>query len=446
MLPIPIEVGGAGPYDPAPGSSVVNIPSLAGQEFYLELVGYGTWDYSLWEPLESGGFELTSGTFVNPGEKYRIHVTSLASAPTAAGNYTNGFDKTRVMAALFGRLGWSQPLITGSPVINAANQESKSGRYFNDGSFHTLVTVANVKQTMEEAGANDANFNQHLTGLQRACIMRCLNKVFQEPEYLQEVLLFNRTGENDTPIQNEGKFVGFEISLAPDNNFSVQIESATLLFDQDVSFNLYLFKDGKKSPLTVLEVSAVAYESTVVNFSNLVLNYIGATTKGGRFYFGYFQDDLGSAQAIKEQVCRSEMTLCFRADPFSSQRKPGEYDFDRDARSYPFDPYGINLEMSVFRDFTNVIVKKAHLFDEVLGLTNAYIVIEQIIYAVRSNATERILKDQLEKVGIQLDLNGAAPISDSPRIKGLSQQIDAEFKRMRESFFLKGKTKTISLC
>ncbi|MDF2189288.1 hypothetical protein [Paraflavitalea sp. CAU 1676] len=441
--PVDIVVGRGQLYDPIAGSSAVNVPWLAGQEIYVEKVGYGTWNYDLWSPKGSGGFQLEGSTFL-AGERFYIHYSGFVSTLPGSSGYTNGFDKARVIPALFGRVGWSQSLVAGAPVVNPTNQESKSGRYFQE--FHNIVTVANVRQTMEEIGANDANLNQHLTNLQRSCVLRCLNAVFQKPEYLQELLLFNRIGQNDTPVTNTGQFVGYEINLAPANNISVQVEAATLLFDQDVTFNLYLFKDGKKSPIRVVEVAAVAYEATVVNFADLVLSYYGATTKGGRFYLGYFQDDLGPAKAIREQVCRAGQPLCYSAEPVYMKKNAGEYDFNRDQRSYTVEPYGINLEMSVFRDFTNVIVKKAHLFDEVIGLTNAYIVIEQILYAVRSNATERILKDQLDRFGLQLELLGAVPIQDSPRIKGLAQKIEAEFKRMRDSFFPRQKPMNVNLC
>lgn len=441
--PLEITVGGSGPYDPVAGTSICNIPTIKGQEFYIEKVGYGTFDSVLYGPISAGGFQLIGNTF-SGSEQFRVHLTGL-SYGTASGSYTNGFDYSRIIAAMFGRVGWKQPIKSGSPVINSTNLISKGFRYFNDGSFHTIVTVDNVKATMEEAGASDANLNLHLESFQRAAIMRCLNSVFREPEQIEQVLLFNRLGQNDQPVTNTGQFVCYEINVAPAMDIGTQIDSATLLFDQDVTFNLYLFKDGKKSPLSVIQVSAVANEATVVNFSDLVLNYIGSSTKGTRFYFGYFQDDLGSAKAIQEQVCGHNKTCCFRAEPAYMKKNAGEYDFDRNQRSYTIQPYGINLEMSSFRDHTQQIVKKANLFDEVIGLTVAYMTIEQIIYACRSNANERILKDELSKVGIQMDLNGAAPVSDSPKIKGLNTRIEEELKRMRKSFFPRPKTQTINL-
>lgn len=439
-LPIPIIVG-AGGSNPAAGTSIWNFPLIKGQEFYVEKIGYGTYDPDLYSSLSTGGFQLIGNTF-QANERFYVHATGL-SYGTASGSYTNGFDFNRVIQALFGRVGWKQPDKTGSPVINSTNLLAKSYRYFQD--FHSLVTVDNIKATMEESAANDLNLNKHLESFQRAAIMRCLNSVFREPEYIEQALLFNRLGQNDQAISNSGLFVGYEINVAPAMNIGVQIDSATLLFNEDVTFNLYLFKDGKKSPLSVIEVSAVANEATVINFSDLTLNYIGSATKGSRFYFGYFQDDLGAVKAIQEQVCKFNPTCCFRALPVETKKNTGEYDFDRDQRSYPMQPHGLNLEMSSFRDHTQQIVKKANLFDEVIGLTVAYMTLEQIIYSARSNAGERVLKDQLQQIGINLDLNGVAPISDSPKIKGLTTRIEEELKRMRISFFPKPKTRTINL-
>lgn len=439
-LPIPIVVG-AGGTNPNAGTSVWNFPLLRGQQFYVEKIGYGTFDPELYSSLSTGGFQLIGNQF-QPGEKFYVHATGL-SYGTASGSYTNGFDFNRVIQALFGRVGWKQPDEPGSPVINATNLLAKGYRHFQD--FHSLVTVNNIKATMEEAAASDENLNKRLESLQRAAIMRCLNCVFREPEYKEQVLLYDRLGQNDQLINNNGLFCGYEITLAPTMGYGIQINSATLLFDSDVTFNLYLFKDGKKSPLSVIEVSAVAGEATVVDFSDLVLNYIGSNTKGGRFYFGYFQDDLGSVKAIQEQVCHFNKTCLFCVTPVETEKSAGEYDFDRDQRSYPMQPHGINLEMSSFRDHTQQIVKKANLFDEVIGLTVAYMTLEQIIYAVRSNGTERILKDQVQQIGINLDLNGVAPISDSPKIKGLNTRIEEELKRMRQSFFPKPKSQTVNL-
>lgn len=84
---------------------------------------------------------------------------------------TNGFTISEVQTALFGRLGWSDS------TLNEANRESRSGRKFDDGSFHAMVTVENIKASISPT----ANINEYLTDKQNAVILKVLSGVFNEP-------------------------------------------------------------------------------------------------------------------------------------------------------------------------------------------------------------------------------------------------------------------------
>ena len=155
----------------------------------------------------------------------------------------------------------------------------------------------------------------------------------------------------------------------------------------------------------------------------------------------YVQDDLGSVKAIREQVEYPEPCY-FCAEPIENDVISGT-DFNRQSPSIPGQPSGLNIQASSFRDFTNHILLQPHLFVELLGLVNAYTCIEEVIYSIRSSRNERILKDQVQQVGIQLDLNGAAPISDSPQVMGLKQRIDRETARLKKAFYPRPKSQTV---
>jgi hypothetical protein len=177
----------------------------------------------------------------------------------------------------------------------------------------------------------------------------------------------------------------------------------------------------------------------------MVLNYLSPSLKGSIYYLGYFQDDLNGARAIQEQVSCWQKTLLFGAKPMISKAHNG--DFDRNYIGYNWNPYGLNLEVISFRDKSQLIVDNAHLFDNLLGLSMAEMVIEQIIYTNRSNNTERKNRDQLSTIGMQLDLNGVAPVSDSPTSSnGLRQRRAAEQKRVLEEIYKKPRPKSVSLC
>lgn len=354
--------------------------------------------------------------------------------------YSNGFDLKRVLTAMEERLGWIQPTVSGSIVLDPSNVKSLSGRYFNDGSFHRVVTPGNILSSQEDPGIDAVKFNALLKQLRRSAILRSLNNVFNEQETIERVSLYDRYGSNDSPVNNTGKFVGYEINLAKTFDRAERVNSASLYFDQDATFKLYLFKDAAMLPIWEQEVSAEAYVSTEIDIPDLYLSY----QNGGRYYLGYFQDDLNGARAIQEQVSCWNKTLLFSACAFTSDAIGS--DFNREERSYPSLPAGLNLEMSSFVDWTKQVVAQPSLFDNLVGLNMAYMVIEDIIYTLRSNKGERGLKDNIAGMGVQLDLNGAIPMENGPQTKGLKQRIDAEAQRIKDTFVKKPKAQTVNLC
>lgn len=438
--PIPIKVG-AGGVNPTIGATDYNNPAFAGVEGYYTRSGFGIMDYTDYQILSTGGMRLLNWQFA--ADELYFFVPTGVTYSTPGGDYTNGFNLSAVMVAMFGRIGWRNSTITDKTMLgNVSSTMSKSGRYFNDA--HSLVSLTNLFACQEDPDISVNDFNAYLDAKQRASIMRALNGVLNGREMFEQVLLFDRYGLNDTPITNSGRFCYFEIVLAKDFNIAIQIEALTLLFDSNVTFPLYLFKDGKASPVWSMQVTAVANEATVVNISDLILNYIGAGTKGHRFFFGYFQDDLGAARAIWEQPEMFNKTRCFRAQGAETNRIGNTINFNRNQPSYTYKNYGLNIQFSSFKDWTNSIISRANLFDELILLMMAYSVLETIVYSVRSNGSERILRENVDKYNVMFEMNGAAPISNSPYMTGLNKRIERELMRVKKGFYPQPKASTLN--
>jgi len=350
--------------------------------------------------------------------------------------YSNGYDLTAVYAALKNRVGFRQPIGPGVPTLSDAVTTTNSGRYFQD--FHSLVTVKNIQKTMELETASDAQLITYLGELRQSAIMRALKGVFTVPEVVDQVLLFNRYGSNDELIENDSKFIGFEINVADKPDVAVQIDALRLYFDSAKTFNIYLFQDGNPTALMTQSVTTVADKVTEALLT--AERIIGR----GKYYLGYFQADIEDAKAYREQVDCWNKACFFSAEPIEADAT-GATTFDRDQISYT-QPQGLNVEISSFFDQTSHIKRKAAAFDELIGLTFAYAVIEQIIYSAQLNSTEAVLKDQLTQAGIQLEMQGAAPISDGPRITGLKQRIEREARSVRESFYPRPKSIVVDAC
>jgi hypothetical protein len=444
--PLRITVGGNGPYDPAAGQRDVNLPHLKGVDFYVAAPGYGPIPYDSYSYLTSGGFRLA--TNLEDENVYWIYETGLlynGGGVTASTNYTNGFNYTRVMSSLIGRIGWLQtPDI---PVLDITNLTSKSNRKFNDGSFHNLVSLETIKNLMEQVNTLDVDFNAYLLNLQKAIILRALCGVFNEPEYIDQSIFYDREsyGNNDQVLPNEGKFVGIQILTPTAIDIAVQIDSIGLYFDSVKTFNLYLFNDVKKQPIFTLEVTTEANTQTIVELPDVILNYIGNANHGGVFYIGYFQDDLGDTKAIWET------DICFKYNkPYGAVTieadKTESVDFDRKLISYTSRSNGLNPHISVFRDHTWQIIKKVSLFDNLIGMQMAAQVIEMMLFSQRSNKVEREVKDRMDSVQISMELTGTAPVSDAPRSTGLRKQIDQELNRVKNAFLPKQKIGSYPIC
>lgn len=347
--------------------------------------------------------------------------------------YSNSYDQSAVIAALKDRVGFRQP--ASGPTLSSAVTTTISGRCFQD--FHTLVTIDNIKATMELKPANDAQLITYLEQLRNAAITRALGGVFTRQD-IEQVKLFSREGKFDRVVANTGLFVGYEVEVADRADVAVQIDALHLYLDSAKTFNVYVFKDGKETPIQTISVTTVANEITEKIPTEIVLNR-------GKYFIGYFQNDITPAQAYNEMVDDWACTKAFSAECMISQ-STGDTTFNREQISYSTVPYGLNIEISSFTDHTAQAKRKAGIFDELIGLTFSYMVLEQIVYAVRSNATERFLKDQLSQLGIKFDMDGAAPITGSPQVMGLKQRIDRETETVKEAFYPKQKAMVVSQC
>lgn len=380
------------------------------------------------------------------GEKWIIEfLPKAADTPipfTTQTDYSNGYKVADVMGALMNRRRWRQPtradftFTLASPNVWAVDDVYSP--LFE--AIHKIVTAYNIWQVQEDKDIDAAGFNEYLQQLQRDVVIKCLCGVFNKREQLEKKLLFERFGRQDYVNVNAGKFVGKRILPAKAFDISVQVDNVVLKFDRDVSFNMYLFHDSQPGvPITTIPVDAVGNRQTVVNIGQ-VLSYAGAGNKSGVYYLGYFQDDLGAAQGINEIIQNFNNMYNFGCAPIELNAVGSGIDVNQ--VSFTIKTHGFNIQLSAFRDFTQLIVDNAYLFDNLIGLQMAADVIEMIQNTTRSNKDGRIT-GELTKM-LYSDLNLAATTEESPFSVGLKSRITKEAARVKYEFFPKKKVTSIT--
>jgi hypothetical protein len=357
--------------------------------------------------------------------------------------YSNGFDVDKVLGSLMNRRKWRQPTREDFPFTLSADNVWDDGDIFSPvfESEHKIVTPFNIWWVQEDDNISEEDFNEYLQSLQRDVVLKCLASVFNKKEFLEKKLLFERFGRQDYLNPNEGKFVGVRITPAKDFGKTVVIDNVALRFNQDVSFRLYLFHDTQPSvALKSFNVTAKANEQTVVNIGEY-LSYAGVSNKSGAYYFGYFQDDLGSALAWNEIVQTFNPLYNFGCNPIELPALPGNT-INVNQISFTIKTHGFNIQLSAFRDFTQLIIDNPHLFDNLIGLQMAADVIELIQNSVRANKDKRITQEQSKM--LYTDLNLAETTEESPFSVGLKARIKAEACRVKEQFFPERKPVSIT--
>ncbi len=367
--------------------------------------------------------------------------------------YSNGYNVKEVMTALLNRRRWRQPTRSGFlGTLTAPNVWVDSEDLLYAPTFegvHKIVNPWNVWRVQPDNEITIANLNISLQQLQTDCVLKCLNGVFNKAERLEKKLMFERFGRSDYPntIFGVPGFCGVRILPAKDFGITCQIDSVALLFNQDVTFNMYLFHDTSPGvPIATKSVTALANQQTVVKWSQFVLNYSG-TKKSGYFYFGYFQSDLNGAVATNEIIQQYNTLNYFGMTPvemqvvapISGQTVQG---ININYLSFTNKSHGFNIQMSAFRDFTQLIVECAYLFDNLVGLQMAADVIEMIQYTIRTNEDERITQELTAQLG--KDLNLAETSDANPFVAGLKVNISKEMNRVKYEFFPKPKPTSIT--
>lgn len=348
------------------------------------------------------------------------------------------FRSTLAIDSLFTRVGWQQPTSSEYAILTGNNLVSLSGNYFTD--YHKAVTVKNIKETQEDESISDADFNSMLERMQKGAINRVLNGIFNKDIVIEDTQLYIRENLRYTKeVENTGLFVGIHLDVAPNPSYAVSINNLSLLFNGVSTFNMYCYHSAK-GKIWTKSVTTLDGVETVVNVDDLILSISEATYKGGEFYLGYFQDDLGSVKAIDYTDADMVKGIVFCAEGFNAD-KTGVETYDVQTLVETNLNYGINLELSSHRDFTGIIKRNSSAFDEAIGLQMAIDCLEIIVNSTRSNATERMTKEQV--IQIYNDINLKDGVENMPYTGGLRQRLHREVSRLSQNFLPKP---TIQIC
>lgn len=324
----------------------------------------------------------------------------------------------RVNTAFTGLIGWRQSTVAGCPTITAENLASSSGLFLTD--FSPLNDVYNIYQLQEDSEISDPDFNTVLANIQKAAFQKVCYSLFAEDDFCENKLLFTEPSKVTDLLDNDSKFVGFKIKQ-PNGNYIIVINSVITTFDSIDSVKLLCFHTSKQAAIFNKSIATEVLDETEISLG-WVLPY-----NHGEYYIGYLRGSL-TAKAVKRYYTEIAKFHTTKVDTIYVDHNT-ETLFDIEDVKYSSDNYGLNLNISIYKDFTTLIENNANRFVKAIALQVSIDVCDMIIKSTRSNIKERNLKPAalFEKEGlITMDAN-------SPKVNSLVKRLKDELHTLKNS-------------
>ena len=326
---------------------------------------------------------------------------------------------------LNGLVGFRDSLISEYAILDADNKASSSGLFVND--ISGLITTKNIKNTLENPNLEDEAFNNYLRGRVNSSFINLMKAIYSDEDMIENKTLFQYENDFTKLLENSTDFVGYEIDVAKTKDVNIVLNKIMLTFDSVEDIKVLLFHSSMDAPLKFDTVSTVAKSDThkVLNWNLPNANSIA----GGKFYIGYLRSSLTGKAYNREYESSSVQSSfnCLGITPIKVEGWDNETLFDVNNVEYCSETWGINLDISSYKDYTSIIVNNKDRYARGLQLQTAADLLNLIATNSNSNETERRIKIQA-----LYDLNGNRSNPEIPYSVGVLNQLKNEIKELKK--------------
>lgn len=319
----------------------------------------------------------------------------------------------------------------------------------------------NTEITNDEFWIETNLFSEWLEDKTKASIIKLINKFINmkladkaSKSLIENKTLFDGTGRLTNLATNRNRFVGFEVDTVRSKGVTVKINKIGLQFTRPGNYKVYILHSSCDTPIYSFEFEKL--KSNSIEWfkpkEDILLPYESQEIDaGGSWYIGYLQSDLPeNSQAINRdrdwstqpcKGCSRQEFLAWQAwskyieiHPFyvDENQLLGEDEqmyFDPEIMNFTYDAnYGINLDVSVYCDLTDFIIKQKQLFQDVIAKQVAVDFLREFAYNPNVRTNRRSIN--ASRTDILYELDGD---SSSMKHSGLNYELDLALKALNFS-------------
>ena len=337
------------------------------------------------------------------------------------------FDVSKIKNSLSGLVGFKQPFNPEYAMIDANNQLSESGYYVNSNHF---AKIEYIKDCQDYAKITNEDFNIVLSDIIENSAVNVVNQVFNESSYIDRQVLYKYAlNKNETDVLPNG-FIGYRIEIDDTKSIAFKISRVLLDFDGTGDVTLLLFNSAQK---TVLKSQLVTIAS---DHQEIVLDWVlndTDTIYKGEYFIGYVKDDSFTLSPYKRDYENSDLmsyTTHLDIEKVGVLGHDTNTLFDLSQITYINESTGLNLDITVYDDFTDLVIQNRFLFARAIFLSAVINSLQIYMSSLRSNRNERQAEELYKKILIEVE--GTRTGDNVISVKGLRPQLLSEISDIQK--------------
>ena len=345
------------------------------------------------------------------------------------------FQVGKISDKLYGLVGLRQPFNPTYAILDASNQISRSGYYVTDNPY---IKLEYIKDSQDYKNISDADFNLYLKRLQQSSIASLCHKVFNRFDYLDRNLLYkNAQNKVNQSVLTDG-FVGYKIEVDSRNDIAFEIKRVLLDFDTTGTFKLMLFNTSKSAPI---ESQDITITTTTQEF---VLDWKvdnSDITYKGDYYLGYIKTGTTPIPYKRDYQSANLMTRFseIEVEKIQVNGHSTETLFDLTDVEGLSEDIGINPDITIYEDFTDLIINNEALFARAIKIEFSIAILREQINSLRTNANKADAEKQTMRILAEIEGTGGDNVLKitglRPTLLGEIKLISKEIDRLKVGYF-----------
>lgn len=247
---------------------------------------------------------------------------------------------------------------------------------------------------------------------------------------LDNFKLFNTEGRIKDTIVKSGRFVGYSVRLDQKENLSLFIKQLGVQFTElQTNLTIYVYHSSQNEPVTTFDLNTTKLKGFEWFSPEIRMDYVNDDIDTGRYYIGYYEDDI-VGQAINKRLnfnspcfgCQgwkyedyknlSQFVDIYPISVSSQDIEVGRTMFDvNDVRYTNNTNFGINLSLNIRCDWSDFLCQNRDMFINAYRTQVAYDIMNEMLYSTRDN-------DLRQKINAAIQGNDA--------VNGFSQMLQTE--------------------